>query len=152
MESLDSRVSGPQQRTSRTRRVMLIAVLVLASAGVLVAAFPLIVLLGPVASGRTIIVPSASLHEIPDRFHPHFGPNAAGISGEYSSVTRQCTFTYACTQSDFEAFIEREKLPAANQVTLDNRTIQTGRQWGPGIVSYEFFPDSNKATVAASAW
>lgn len=53
-------------------------------------------------------------------------------------------------QADFEALLKRELLP--NEVTLDDGTIRAGRQWGPGVVSYEFFPDSKQATIAASAF
>jgi len=111
---------------------------------------PILAFFGPLAFDRTISVSNQSLEEIPSRFHPHFCPNAARISGQYSSVTRQCSFSYTCTRADFTALLKRELLP--NEVTYEDGTIRAGRQWGPGVVSYEFFPDSNQATVAASAF
>ena len=152
MESPYQSIPREQQSARKTLPFRLILTLTIVSACVLPVALPLIGFIGPLLFERTISVSNSPLNQIPARFHPHFSPNAAVVSGQYSSVTRQCTFTYSCTQTDFEALIAREQIPSGNQQVLDDGTIRTGRQWGPGVVSYEFLPDSNQATVAASAW
>lgn len=111
---------------------------------------PIVAFLGPLAFDRTMNISNAPLDVIPERFHPHFCPNAADISGEYSNMTRRCMFTYSTTRADFETFAQREKLLKIR--TLDDGTLSTGRQWGPGVVSYSFLPDSEQATVTASEW
>ena len=131
---------------------MFIVTLILVSAAMLPMVLPVIGFIGPLLFERTISVPSSTLDQIPARFHPHFTPNAVNIIGQYSSVTRECTFAYSCTRADFEAMIEREKLPPVNPSTLDEGPLATGRQWGPGVASYQYFPDSETATVSASAW
>ncbi len=149
-ESRESLISNEKESRHHTPPIYLAVTLFVLLTGALCKYGPLLAFIGPLASEETISVSNLSLDGIPLRFHPHFGPNAASISGEYSSVTRRCTFTYSCTQPDFAAFLKRELLP--NEVTLEDGTFRAGRQWGPGVVSYEFFPDLNQATVAASAF
>jgi hypothetical protein len=48
--------------------------------------------------------------------------------------------------------IEREELAFNHDIVAKHGTLTAGRQWGPGVASYKFFPDSEIATVAASAW
>ncbi len=150
LQSPGQPMSEYQQSTHRTSPAYLVVALIFVLFGVLYKFGPLLVFFGPLAFERTISVSNSPLESIPKRLHPHFAPNASDISGDYSSKTRQCTFTYSCTPADFEALMEREKLPLAD--TLKDGTLQTGRQWGPGVASYRFFPHSKTATVAASAW
>ncbi len=113
---------------------------------------PLLVFFSPLILDKTIAVTDSPLNQIPERFHPHFTADATHIDGEYSSVTRQCNFTYSCTLEDFKAMIEREKLTPNNEVEPEDGTIAVRRQWGPGIACYTFSSNSETATVAASAW
>lgn len=152
MESPYQSIPSEQQGTRKTLPLRFIVTLIIVSACALPVALPLMGFFGPLLFERTISVSNSPLNQIPARFHPHFSPNAAHISGQYSSVTRQCTFTYSCTQADFEALIAREQIPSGNQQLLDDGSIRTGRQWGPGVVSYEFLPDLNQASVDAAAW
>lgn len=152
MESPFHIIPQEQQGASRRRSVVFIVTLILVSAATLPIVLAAIGFIGPLMFERTIRVPRSTLDQIPARFHPHFTENAVNISGHYSSVTRACTFEYSCTRADFEALIERERLPPASQSTLDEGPMATGRQWGPGVASYQYFPDSETATVSASAW
>ena len=152
MESPYQSIPREQQGARKTLPLRLIVTLIIVSACALPVALPLFGFFGPLLFERMISVSNSPLNQIPARFHPHFTPNAAHVSGQYSSVTRQCTFTYSCTQADFEGLIAREQIPSGDQQILDDGTIRTRRQWGPGVVSYQFLPDSNQATVSASAW
>ena len=151
-ESLELAMSEQQQIASRTRSIIFIVGLVFVLACVLISFLPILVFFGPLAFDRTVSVTNLPLSEIPDRFHPHFSPNAARISGEYSSQTRQCTFTYSCTLEDFKAMIAREDLSLDSNIVHEDGALIAGRNWGPGVVSYEFYPVSETGTVAASAW
>lgn len=152
MESSFNTIRKEQQRASRRRSVVLVVMLILVSAAMLPIVLPVIGFIGPLLLERTISVPITTLNQIPARFHPHFAPNAVNISGQYPSVTRKCAFEYSCTIANFEAFIDREKLAPANQLTLDEGPFATGRQWGPSVASYHYFPYSETATVSVSAW
>jgi hypothetical protein len=145
-------MSVQQKSVSRKWTFILIVALVLVLAFLACTFLPLLVFYGPLILEKTIAVTDSPLSQIPERFHPHFATNAAHISGEYSSMTRQCNFTYSCTREDFRAMIEREKLAPNNKVEPEDGTIAAGRQWGPGIASYTFSSNSETATVEASAW
>jgi len=152
-QSLVSSGPRPQQSLSRTQRVISTLTKAVLLAWVLYGAFLFAYFFfGPLALEKQISVSDSSLDDIPSRFHPHFAPHAANIRGEYSSVTRQCQFTYSCTQADFEALIERERLPAVDAKNWNDGVLFTGRQWGPGVVSYQFFLETGEATISASAW
>jgi hypothetical protein len=142
-------MSGQKETAGGRSRIALVIVAIAGPACLLYMGFLVLGPFAPLAFDRTISVSNVPLDQIPKRFHPHFSPNATGISGEYSSKTRQCKFSYSCDREDFEALIERELLPAK---TIEDGALTTGRQWGPGVASYEFYPDSGTATVAASAF
>jgi|GEM_PF-7091965 len=144
-------MSEQKQTTGGIRRIILAITLIVVSAFVLYSVLPLLMFFGPLVLERTISVSNSPLEEIPERFHPHFSPNAADISGEYSSATRQCEFRYSCTRKDFMALIEREGLSVDGDLTREDSTLETFRQWGPGIAAYEFQAPSKTATVTASA-
>lgn len=152
VESPYQAIPGEERGRSRSLPVVLIVTLILISVLLVPVALPVIGFFGPLLLERTIRVSSCTLDQLPARFHPHFSPNAVDISGEYSSATRKCTFKYSCTREDFEAMIQRENLPRASESTLEEGLLSTGRQWGPGVASYQYFPNSQTATVAASAW
>jgi hypothetical protein len=125
---------------------------------------PVLFVFGPaIFFDETVSVSHSPLDAIPERFHAHFAQNARDISGQYSSRTRQCKFSYPCTQEDFMAMIQRENLTLQNDLKRmefaikcgmkpEDGSIGTFRQWGPGIASYEFFPHSKTATIKASAF
>ncbi len=144
-------MSEQKQTTDGTRRIILAITLILVSAFVLYSILPFVMFFGQLVFERSISVSNSPLEEIPERFHPHFSPNAADISGEYSSATRQCDFRYSCTRKDFMALIEREGLSVDGDLTSEDRTLTTFRQWGPGVATYEFHVPSETATVTASA-
>lgn len=152
VEFVEKRVSKQKQIADGKSRVLNAVILVAVSICVLRVGVPLVGFLGPLLFERTISVSNVCLQEIPERFHPHFSPNAASISGEYSDTTRQCLLTYSCTEEDYEAFIERERTWLHDYRTHEDGTLSTGRQWGPGVASYVFDPASKTATVHASAF
>jgi hypothetical protein len=143
-------MSVQQKSAIRKWTLILIVALVAVLAFLSCTFLSLIVFYGPLIFEKTVAVTDSPLSHIPERFHPHFATNAEHISGEYSSMTRKCNFSYSCTREDFGAMIEREKLASNSKVELG--TIVADRQWGPGIASYVFSPNSETATVEASAW
>ena len=145
-------MSMQQKNASRKWTFVLIGAVVVVLAFLACTFLPLLLFYGPLIFEKTIAVTDSPLSHIPERFHPHFATNAEHISGEYSSMTRKCNFSYSCTREDFGAMIEREKLASNSKVELEDGTIVADRQWGPGIASYVFSPNSETATVEASAW